>query len=488
MTSKILINAVAPEVCRIAKVKNSRLEEFHIETASRESLKGNIYKAVVARVEQGLQAVFVNYGVEKNGFLQKHEIHPDYFQGSFDPGQSIKQLVKTGQEILVQVMKDPIQSKGAMLTTFISLAGRHIVLMPGGRSRGISRKIEGEEERYRLKDIMGKLKIPEDFGVIIRTAGSGATKTAIEKDIRYLMRVWKNIKKSVMQETAPALLYKERNLLLRSMRDYFTPDVSEILVDDVPAHREAKKFLSVISPKHTKIVKLHKGDKPIFTKFQLEDQINSIYESRVNLKSGGSIVIEQTEALVSVDVNSGKATGEKTVEQTALNTNLEAAEEIARQLCLRDLGGIIAVDFIDMKDRKHNAKVEQTLKSFLKKDKAKTKVGKISRFGVMEMSRQRIRPSIDFGSFEPCPYCRGKGMAPSVQTLGLSLMRKLQLKTLKDSAVDLKVRVPEKLADYLLNKKRKDIHDLEAKHGISITIQPDASLLPEENRIVSNGS
>ena len=486
MTTKILINAIAPEVCRIAKVKKSKLEEFHIETASREIMKGNIYKAVIARVEQGLQAVFVNYGAERNGFLQKHEIHHDYFQNDSEGGHSIKHLVKPGQEILVQVTKDPIQKKGAMLTTFISLAGRHMVLMPGSKNKGISRKIEDEAERSRLKEIIGKLKIPEDFGVIIRTASTKSTKVVIEKDFKDLMRVWKNIKKSVMEETAPALLYKEQNLILRSIRDYFTPDVSEILIDDISAHREAKKFVNIISPKHTNIVKLHKEEKPIFTKFQLEEQIASIYESRVKLKSGGSIVIEQTEALVSIDVNSGKATGEKTVEQTALVTNLEAAEEIARQLCLRDLGGIVAIDFIDMKDRKHKTKLEQSLKTFSKNDKAKIKVGKISGFGVMEMSRQRIRPSIEFGSFEPCPYCRGKGMAPSIQTLCLSLIRKLQIKALKDNASDLKLIVPDKVADYLSNKKRTEIHNLECKHSLSITIERDASLLPEESQILAN--
>ena len=478
------MNAVAPEVCRIAKVKNSKLEEFHIENASREIMRGNIYKAIISRVEQGLQAVFVNYGAERNGFLQKHEIHHDYFQSHSETRRSIKHLVRQGQEILVQVIKDPVNSKGAMLTTFISLAGRHIVLMTGSKNRGISRKIENEEERVRLKEIIGKLKLPEDFGVIIRTAGVKSTKTVIEKDFRYLMRVWKNIKKSVMKEDAPALLYKERNLVLRSIRDYFTPDVSEILIDDPVAHRETKKFLNVISPRHTKIVKLHKGEKPIFTKFQLEDQIASIYESRVSLKSGGSVVIEQTEALVAIDVNSGKATSEKTVEQTALVTNLEAAEEIARQLRLRDLGGIIIIDFIDMRNRNHKSKVEQTIKAFVKTDKAKIKIGKISGFGVMEMSRQRIRPSIEFGSFEPCVYCRGKGMAPSPETLGLSIIRKLQLKVLKENASNLRAVVPEKVGYYLLNKKRREICDLESKHDISIAIKNDSSLLPEESRIL----
>ena len=488
MSSKILINAVDPAECRIAKVKDSKLEEFHIESAAREITHSNIYKGIIVRIEPSLQAVFVDYGVDRHGFLQKHEIHSDYFQDSDSGNRSITGIVKQGQELLVQITKDPFMKKGAMLTTYISLPGRFIVLMPGSEGLGVSRKIEDEEERKRLKEIISTIKIPEGFGIIVRTAGIGCTKAQISGDLAYLLRLWKNIKGNVMKVKSPALLYKERNLVVRSIRDYFTPDVNEILIDDPAVHREAKDFIKIISPKHSMIVKLYKEDKPIFTKFQLESQIDSIFESRVKLKSGGSIVIEQTEALVAIDVNSGKATQAKSVEQTALVSNLEAAEEIARQLRLRDLGGLIVIDFIDMRDTKHNLEVEKNLKTFVKDDKARIKFGKISRFGIMEMSRQRIRPSIEYGSFEPCRYCRGKGVTPSPETQGLSFLRKLNLEILKDEIAGVRGIVPANVADYLLNKKRKEILDLETRRNLSIRIEGSNIQLPGESEIISEKS
>jgi ribonuclease E len=483
MSTKILINAVDSEESRIAKVKDSKLEEFHIESASREITHGNIYKGVITRVEPSLQAVFVDYGAGRHGFLQKTEIHSDYFQDTPTGDHSITQMVRRGQELLVQVVKDPIMKKGAMLTTYVSLPGRFVVLMPGTESRGISRKIENEEERSRLKDIVHGLKLPEGFGVIIRTAGSGCTKTLLSKDLSQLLRLWKSIKGSVMKVKTPALLYKERNLLVRSIRDYFTPDVTEILIDEDAAYNEARDFIQIISPKHTRIVKQHKGAKPIFTKFQLEEQIASIFENRVNLKSGGSIVIDQTEALVAIDVNSGRATQKKSIEETALLTNLEAGEEIARQLRLRDLGGLIVVDFIDMRDNKHKVEVERTLKSFLKIDKAKTKVGRISQFGLIEMSRQRLRPSIVYGSYETCPHCSGKGLIPSTETVAAGFLRKLSLETLKGGVSSVTATVPVPVAEYLLNKKRREILDLESRRGVAITICSDAVMVPGESRI-----
>lgn len=486
MIHNILINAVDPEECRVARVKDSKLEEFHIESSARESTRGNIYKGVIYRIEPSLQAVFVDYGAERHGFLQKHEIHSDYHQDTASGDRSLQNIVKRGQELLVQITKDPILRKGAMLTTYISLPGRHVVLMPGSENKGISRKIDGEDERERLKDIAGQLKLPDGFGFIVRTAGANCTKTLMSKDLSYLMRLWKNIKKRVMKETAPALLYKERNLVLRSIRDYFTPDINEILIDDAGVYQEVKSFMKIISPKHTKIVKLYKGDKPIFTKFQLENQIASIFESRVELKSGGYIVIQQTEALVAIDVNSGKATQKKSVEQTAVLTNLEAAEEIARQLRLRDLSGLIVLDFIDMKDSKHKTKVEKTLKTHIKTDKAKIKIGKISRFGLMEMSRQRIRSSIEFGNFEPCRFCHGKGLTPSAEMLGAGFLRKLSLETLKDEISSAKGIVPVPVAEYILNKKRREILHLEERRDISITIEGDLAMIPGESKIICN--
>ncbi len=484
MNSKILINAVDPEEIRIAKVMDGKLEEFHIESAAREITHGNIYKGIISRVEPGLQSVFVDYGAERNGFLQKQEIHSDYYQDNHSGDKSIKSIVRKGQELLVQVTKDPIMKKGAMLTTFISLPGRCIVLMPGSKSQGISRKIEEDEERKRLKEIIEKLKLPEGFGLIVRTAGIGATKAMLETDLRYLMRLWKNINAKGVKEEAPALLYKERSLVLRSIRDYLTADVTEVLIDDANVHHEVKEFMKLISPKQGQIVKLYKGPKPIFTKYQLEDQIASIYEKRVPLKSGGSIVIDQTEALVAIDVNSGKAIHNKTIEQTAYLANIEAGEEVARQLRLRDLGGLIVIDFIDMKDNKHKLEVEKALKNGLKMDKARTKVGRISKFGLVEMSRQRIRPSIEFGAFVPCAHCQGKGLIPSTETLGLSFLRRLQLETLKEGIKSVRAVFHADIADYLLNNKRREILDLESRRDLNIRIKGDPGKLPKQSEIL----
>lgn len=484
MSKKILINAVDPEECRIAIVQKGQLEEFRIENASRQITQGNIHKGTITRVEPSLQAVFVEYGAERHGFLQQHEIHHDYFQDSSAGTRSITHIVKRGDELLVQVTKDPIRNKGAMLTTFISLAGRFIVLMVGSENRGISRKIENEEERDRLKEIVGQLSVPEGFGIIVRTVGVGCTKTMLVKDLKYLLRLWKNIKSQVMKMPTPALMYKERNLVVRSIRDYFTPDVDEILIDDASVHKEAKEFVKIVSPKHTRIVKLYKEEEPLFTKYDLEGQIASIYESRVNLKSGGSIVIEQTEALVAIDVNSGKATQKRNVEQTALQTNLEAVEEIARQLRMRDLGGLIILDLIDMKDAKHKAEIEKGLRTHLKGDKAKTRTGKISRFGLIEMSRQRIRPSIEFGSYVSCQHCRGKGLIPSPETLGAAFIRKLSLETLNENISTVKCRMPVEVADYVLNKKRKEILEFEDRRDLSIRIEGDSTLVAGDSQIV----
>lgn len=477
---KILINAVDVEECRIANVLDSKLEDFQIESTMREITHGNIYKGIITRVEPSLQAAFVDYGAERHGFLQDHEIHSDYFQENQAGEKGIKQKIKRGQELIVQVTKDPVASKGAMLTTYISLAGRHIVLMPGSKNRGITRKLEDEAERQKLKEIIANLKVPEEYGLIVRTAGIQGSKTLFANDLKYLLKLWKTIKDKAVSEEAPALLHKERNLSVRSIRDYFTPDVTEILIDNEDIYKEVKDFVHIISPKNTRIIKLYKGDKPIFSKYQLEEQIASIYENRVKLKSGGSIVIEQTEALVAIDVNSGKMTHQKSIEHTALETNLEAAEEIARQLKLRDLGGLIVLDFIDMKDGKHKLEVERTLKTHLKKDRARSKVGKISQFGLIEMSRQRIRPSIEFGSYEPCRHCRGKGITASKESLSLSFLRKLRSETLKDGGPMVLGIVPPDVADYLLNSKRKEIIDLEVRRNLSIRIQGNPEMVPGE--------
>ena len=334
-----------------------------------------------------------------------------------------------------------------------------------------------------LKEIVSKLKLPEEFGTIVRTVGISSTKTLLDKDLRDLMRLWKNINKQGITKEAPSLLYKERNLAIRSIRDYLTPDITEILIDDQTVYNEIKEFVALIAPKQKKIVKLHKDPKPIFAKHQLETQIASIFESRVGLPSGGSIVINQTEALVAIDVNSGKATQKKSIEQTALLSNLEAAEEIARQLRLRDLGGLIVIDFIDMRESKHKNELERVVKSNLKIDKARTKTGRLSKFGLMEMSRQRIKPSIEFANFKPCRYCHGKGLTPSTEALSIGFLRELRMKTLKDNIATVNSRVPMEVADYLLNKKRSELLELESRRNLCIVITPDSKMVPGESSI-----
>jgi len=486
---KILINAVDPEECRIALVKGIRLESFHIETTAGQITRGNIYKGVVTRVEPSLQAAFVDYGAERNGFLQQHEIHSDYYSIEKPPAGKngtfgIRDIIKPGQELLVQVTKEPILNKGAMLTTFISLPGRYVVLMPGGKSSGISRKIEDEDERTRLKGIIESLRIPEGFGTIVRTATQKEKKQEISKDVRYLLRLWKNIKKRGVSSPAPCLLYKELHVAIRAIRDHFTSEVNEILIDNKDIFQDVKYFIHIISPRHTKIVKLYRDPEPIFTKYEIEDQIGSIFASRIPLKSGGHIVINPTEALVAVDVNSGKATRKGSMEETAYATNMEAAAETARQLRLRDLGGLIVIDFIDMRERKHNLAVEKAMKQHTKLDKARINIGKISKFGLMELARQRIAASIEYGSFMPCPHCQGKGLVPSAERLALEFLRRLRSETLKDYITQVKGIVPSNVGYYLLNKKRKELLDVEMRRNLTITLEEDPAMQPGESRII----
>jgi ribonuclease E len=485
---KILINAVDPEECRIALLKAGRLENFSIQTAAGELLRGNIYKAVVTRVEPSLQAAFVDYGADRNGFLQQHEIHSDYYidgaAANKKANPTIRHLIEPRQELLVQVTKEPILNKGAMLTTYISLPGRYAVLLPGGKNAGVSRKIEDEKERQRLKRIMDSLKIPEGFGTIVRTAGRHQKKRGISKDIRYLLRLWENIRKHGLSKQAPCLLYKERHLAIRAIRDRFTSEVNEILVDNKEIYRDVKDFMRIVSPRHTKIVKLYKDPRPMFTKYQLEDQISSIFSSRVTLKSGGHIVINPTEALVAIDVNSGKSTREGSMEKTAYATNMEAAPEIARQLRLRDLGGLIVIDFIDMRERKHKQAVLKAIKEHTKLDTARISVGMISKFGLMELVRQRTSASIEYGSFIPCPHCHGRGLVASAEKLALEFLRRLRSEILKNNIRRVRGIVPVNVADYLLNRKRKEILDVETRRNVTIIIEGDSALQPGESRIV----
>ncbi len=487
MTRKILINALDSDESRIATIKDNKLEQFHIDTLAKKVTQGNIYKAIVTSVAPSLQAVFVDYGAEKNGFLQIHEIHSDYFLDNESGKKKLSSLIKKGQELIVQIIKDPIAHKGAMLSTYISLPGRLVVLMPGNSTKGVSRQIDDEKERKRLASIAGKLKIPTGFGLIVRTVGKNSNKTMLTNDLRYLMRIWKNIDKKAMKQQAPSLLYKEQDLAVRTLRDYFTNDIQEILIDDQTVFKKVKEFISIIAPKSSKKVKKFNGSKPIFTKYQLEEQISSIYKKKVALPSGGELVIDQTEALVAIDVNSGKSTKKKNIEATAFHTNIEAAEEVARQLRLRDLGGLIVIDFIDMREKKHKSEVTKKIKFHLKSDKAKSKVGGLSQFGLLEMSRQRLRPAITFGSFETCSFCEGRGQVPSIKAQSTALLRQINLKSIKKDIHNLTAFVPENVASYLLNKKRDELINFETKHNILINIESDREIKAGNYKIIING-
>lgn len=480
----MLINAAEREEYRIALVENGTLEEFYVETAARPQLKGNIYKAVVANIEKSLGAAFVNFGGERNGFLQVDQVHPEYYKTYF-PGQEegrhppIHQALSRHQELLVQVTKEATARKGAALTTYISLAGRYLVIMPGSTSKGISRKIESEEERARLKEAMSQCETPEEIGYIVRTAAIGAKKKDLQADLKYLLRLWEDIKKRAQEVTAPALIYRERDFALRCVRDYFTPDVKEIVVDDKDNYKEVKDFLRIISPRHTRVVRLHKDKTPLFSA-DLEAQIETIYSERVPLKSGGSIVINITEALTSIDVNSGRSTQERHIEETAFRTNLEAAAEAARQLRLRDLGGLIVIDFIDMRDRKHMQGVEKAFKAATKNDRARIDMSKLSKFGLMEISRQRLRPAVQFAAYELCPHCQGKGMVKSCEAQALYILRRLRQEMAKDEIGRVEALLPLGVAAWLLNRKREELVKLENRYQATIVIEGRPDMLPSE--------
>lgn len=485
---KILINAVDPEEYRIAILKGGELDEFYIATSTREEIKGNIYKGVVSRIEPSLQAAFINYGADKNGFLPIGEIHPEYFnsQGVISTskaGPKIESVIKKGNELLVQVTKEREGKKGAYLTTYISIAGRYLVLTPGRPSGGISHKIEDEEERKRLKSLMSQLNLPDEVGYILRTASVGQKKRIIFGELKNLLRLWEDIKKRAEKESPQSMLYKEEDLGLRTLRDFFSAEVDEIIVDDKETWSEMKEFMKVISPKYQKRVKLYREKAPIFSEYGIENQLEQIYSNKVPLKSGGSIVIDSTEALISIDVNSGRSTRGKGIEDTAYKTNLEAAKEIARQLRLRDIGGLIVIDFIDMKDHKHEREVVKQLKDEIKKDRAKISFSPISKFGLMELSRQRLRPSIESKSYQICEFCQGRGIVRSVEATSVSFLRQIWLGASKDNVVTVKGILPTNVTNYLLNKKRAELAELEERYGVSIEIQGGPDLSPWEGEL-----
>ncbi|MDH4099450.1 MAG: ribonuclease E/G, partial [Nitrospirota bacterium] len=484
MSKKMLINASHPEESRVAILEDGILQELDIEIFGKEQIKGNIYKAFVVKVEPGLQAAFVDYGGNRHGFIPFGEIQNKYYKWRDGADKSkrprIQDVIHKGTEFLVQVVKGERDNKGASLTTYISLAGRYLVLMPGSDTAGISRKIEGEEQRKKMKELLEGLDIPDRFGVIVRTAGMGRTKQEIARDYAYLMKLWETIEFSEADVAAPSLIYQEYDLVTRMIRDYFTTEIDEILIDNKDVFRKTRDFFRALMPRYTKIVKLYQERRPIFSKYQTEEQIEKIYDQRVPLKSGGSLVINQTEALVAIDVNSGKSTSEKGVEETAFKTNMEAAEEVARQLRLRDMGGLVVIDFIDMEDRKHRHEVEKTLKNAFKADKARVQLAKISEFGLMELSRQRIKPPVSEGSYIPCPHCEAKGRVKSTEAAALGAIRKLHAQGAKKEFRSAQITLPSAVAFYLLNQKRHEIIRLENDYGMRISVLASERLLPAQ--------
>ncbi len=487
MTTKMLINAVEAEEYRVAIIKDGLLDGFHIETSTTEQKIGNIYKGIVERIEPSLQACFVNFGDIKNGFLQASDIHPEYYldyngKSKDQPPPPIQKVLKKRQELLVQITKDMQGHKGAQLTTYLSLASRLLVLMPGSTG-GISRKIEDEKERLRIKSIMNQLKLPEGIGYIARTSAQKKSKRDISRDLNRILRMWKEIRKRVAKASPFSLIHKEQDICLRTLRDYFTSEITEVLVDDKETFAKVKDYMKIISPRHRGRVKLYKGKQPIFANYEIEEQIETIYSNKVPLKSGGSIVIDPTEALISIDVNSGRGRIGNNIEINAFKTNLEAVSEIARQLRLRDIGGLVVIDFIDMKDRKHIREIEKLIREETKKDRAKIDMSNISKFGILELSRQRLRPSVESRSYQTCHYCQGRGLIPSVESASVSLLRQIWMGLSRKETTQVKGMLPVEVATYLQNKKRKELAQLESRYGASIVLQGDPSLPPGNGKL-----
>lgn len=480
----MLINVLHPEEARVAIVQDGRLMELNIEISGKEQTKGNIYKGVVVRVEPGLQAAFVDIGHKKPGFIQMGDLHPDSWQWREELPEEerkrrprIQDVLRRGQELIVQVEKDARDMKGAALTSYLSLPGRYMVLMPGDDAAGISRKIEDNAIRKELKTLVAELQVPAGYGYIVRTEAVGRSSEELKKDLDYLIGVHERILRQASEIKGAGEVYQDAGVIIRTIRDYFSDDIDEVLVDDKAACEQAMVFFKEIMPGCEKLVKLHKEKRPIFSKYQLEEQIDQLYEKRVLLPSGGSLVIEPTEALVSIDVNSGKSSGERGVEDTAFKTNQEAAAEVARQLRLRDLGGLVVIDFIDMRDNKHNKEVERTLKDALKMDKARVNVGRISQFGMMEMSRQRIAKNINDAIHLECPHCEGRGRVKSVEAMALSFLRKVHAAAAKGQLAEVRGGLPLEVAYYLLNRKKRELAQIENNYDIVVTIKGKPSFL-----------
>jgi ribonuclease E len=472
---RMLVNATQEEELRVALVDGQRIYDLDVEVPSREQKKANVYKGRITRVEQSLEACFVDYGAERHGFLPLKEVSKEYFKSSGAPGGrfNIRELLEEGQEIIVQVEKEERGNKGAALTTFISLAGRFLVLMPNNaRAGGVSRRIEGED-REQLREALDQVQIPEGMGAIVRTAGVGRSAEELQWDLDNLKEVWNAVAQAAEGRPAPFLIYQESKAIIRALRDYLSDDIGEILVDSQDVFNEAQQYMQRFMPASLRKLKLYDDPVPLFTRFQIENQIESAHSHKVNLPSGGSIVIDPTEALVSIDINSARATRGSDIETTALNTNLEAADEIARQLRLRDLGGLIVIDFIDMESQKNQRAVEDRLRDAVKQDRARIQIGRISRFGLLELSRQRLRPSIGESASIACPRCNGMGSIRSVDSLSLALLRLIGEEARKDRTVKVIAQLPVEVATYLMNEKREWLNNIQAKSDTQVVLIPN---------------
>lgn len=480
---RMLFNATQAEELRVAIVDGQKLLDLDIETLGKEQRKGNIYKGTITRIEPALEACFVDYGTDRHGFLPFKEVARSYFQNYSGGKAHIQDVLEEGMTVLVQVEKDERGNKGAALTTFISLAGRYLVLMPNNpRAGGVSRRIVGEE-RQELKELVSQLEVPHGMSVIARTAGIGRTVEDLQWDLNYLLQLWQAVSDAAEQEEVQPLILQESALVIRAIRDYFQPDIGEILIDDEEVYQRVKQFMSFVMPNNINRVKRYNEHTPLFSRFQIEHQIETAFSREVSLPSGGAIVIDHTEALVAIDVNSARSTKGGDVEETALKTNLEAAEEIARQLRLRDLGGLVVIDFIDMENRKNQAQVEQALREALKQDRARVQMSKLSRFGLMELSRQRLQMSLGESTHILCPRCQGKGSIRGVQSSGLHILRIIQEEAMKDNTGEIHAQVPVDIATFLLNEKRVDLFNLEERLGVPILLIPNIHLETPDYRV-----
>jgi ribonuclease E len=474
---RMLFNATQAEELRVAIVDGQKLIDLDIESAAKEQRKSNIYKGVITRIEPSLEACFVDYGAERHGFLPFKEVSRIYFQQGTEVGRAkINEALKEGQELIVQVDKDERGNKGAAITTYVSLAGRYLVLMPNNpRGGGVSRRVDGDE-RAELRDTMDQLEVPNGMSLIARTAAIGRQAEELQWDLNYLLQLWSAIEGAAQQQSGAFLIYLEGSLVIRAIRDYFQPDIGEILIDTDEVYEQASAFMATVMPGNVNRVKRYRDDVPLFSRFQIEHQIETAFARQVNLPSGGAIVIDHTEALVAVDVNSGRATKGSDIEETAFKTNLEAAEELARQLRLRDLGGLIVIDFIDMENTKNQREVENRLRDALRYDRARVQMGKISRFGLMELSRQRLRPALAETSYIPCPRCTGTGHIRSTESAALHILRILEEEAMKENTGAVHVQVPVDVATFLLNEKRPDIQAIELRHKVTILLIPNTHL------------